>query len=117
MWLLIDNNLQAYCANFSQNGTLCINNQCSVYTVVQGDTCDSVAAANNITIVQLQYYNPWIDTGCYNFNSTIGTQICLNEPGQKYQAPNVTIGSPTVASTAVSVPTNIATNTTTICGQ
>ncbi|KAJ5936334.1 hypothetical protein N7454_005632 [Penicillium verhagenii] len=116
-WLLLDNGLPAYCASFPIDGSLCLIDTCTVYTVQTGDTCDSVAAANNITVVQLQSYNPNIDNGCYNFNQTIGYQICVNEPGQKYVPPTTTIGTVTSFSTAAPVPTDIATNTTEVCGQ
>jgi LysM repeat protein len=84
--------------------------------VQSSDSCASIAAANNITVTQLQSYNPWIDAGCFNFDTTVGTQICLNEPGPKYIAPTSAIGSPTAAISAVPVPSNIAANTTTDCG-
>ncbi|KAI9370920.1 hypothetical protein BJX61DRAFT_548661 [Aspergillus egyptiacus] len=118
--LLLDNNLQAYCANFPTEGELCIKNTCTVYTVQAGDTCNSVAKAHDISAVQLRSYNPWIDGGCYNFNRTIGTQICLDEPGDKYHPPSTTIGTPSAPATATSavpVPTNVAANTTTNCGK
>ncbi|KAL2869900.1 uncharacterized protein BJX67DRAFT_347265 [Aspergillus lucknowensis] len=118
--LLLDNHLQAYCANFPTKGELCIKNTCTVYTVQDGDTCKSVAKAHGITTVQLRSYNPWIDGGCYNFNRTIGTEICLDEPGDKYHPPSTAIGTPTTpptATSAVPVPTNIATNTTKDCGK
>ncbi|KUL81276.1 hypothetical protein ZTR_10505, partial [Talaromyces verruculosus] len=116
-WLLMDNALPAYCASFPTQGTLCLVNVCTVYTVQSGDTCNSVAAANNITVVQLQSYNPNIDSGCYNFNRTIGYQICVNEPGPKYTAPSTTVGSLTSFSTPAPVPTDVATNTTQNCGE
>lgn len=115
--MLIDNDLPAYCADFPADGTLCLINTCEVYTVQSGDTCDSVAAAYNLTVVQLQAYNPNIDSGCYNFNRTIGYQICVNEPGQKYTIPTTTVGAATVFSTAAAVPTDIASNTTQNCGE
>lgn len=116
--LLMDNNLPAYCAKFPKTGTLCIKNKCKVYTVKEGDTCSSVSAAHEISTVQLRAYNPWIDAGCYNFNRTIGTQICVNEPGQKYVPPTTT-SSPAAsgAPSAVPVPSNVAANTTTRCGK
>lgn len=114
----MDNDLPAYCASFPTEGTLCLVDTCMVYTVQPGDTCNSVAAANNITVTQLQSYNPNIDSGCYNFNQTIGYQICANEPGQKYIAPNITaVGAVTSFTTAAAVPTDIATNTTQNCGE
>lgn len=117
--LLMDNQLQAYCANFPKSGNLCIQNQCTTYTVRKGDTCKSISKEHNITTVQLRSYNPWIDGGCYNFNRTIGTEICMDEPGEKYHAPSSVVsatGSPT-ASSAVPVPTNLAKNSTKNCGE
>ncbi|KAJ5338650.1 hypothetical protein N7452_005378 [Penicillium brevicompactum] len=117
--LLMDNQLQAYCANFPKFGDLCIKNYCTTYTVQKGDTCKSVAKEHNITRVQLRSYNPWIDGGCYNFNRTVGTEICMDEPGQKYHAPSSApsaTGLPT-ASSAVPVPTNLANNSTKDCGE
>lgn len=55
------------------------------------DACKSVAKAHNITTVQLRSYNPRIDRGCYNFNRTIGTEICMDEPANKYHAPSSAI--------------------------
>lgn len=115
-YLLLDNSLPAYCANFPTSSSLCISHPCKSYTVQSGDSCDSVASGNDITVTQLQSYNPWIDAGCWNFNNTVGTQICLNEPGPKYIAPSSAVGSPSVATAAVPTPTNIAANTTNDCG-
>ncbi|KAJ5598380.1 hypothetical protein N7537_008464 [Penicillium hordei] len=117
--LLIDNQLQAHCANFPKSGELCIKNHCATYTVQKRDTCKSVAKAHNITPVQLRSYNPWIDGGCYNFNRTIGTELCMNEPGEKYEAPSSAASAtgPPTASSAVPVPTNLAKNSTKNCGE
>jgi LysM domain. len=114
----MDNDLPAYCAKFPKKGSLCIKNKCDVYTVQSGDTCTSVSAAHNISAVQLRSYNPWIDSGCYNFNRTIDTQICINEPGQKYVPPATTTSvAGSTASSAVPVPSDVAANTTTRCGE
>lgn len=64
------------------------------------DTCKSVAKAHNITTVQLRSYTPRIDGGCYNFNRTIGTEICMDEPWNKYHAPSSVVGSTSVPCTA-----------------
>ncbi|KAL4794873.1 hypothetical protein BDV19DRAFT_379199 [Aspergillus venezuelensis] len=118
--LLMDNHLRAFCANFPEEGQLCIKNQCTTYTVKAGDTCKSVAKTHNVSTVQLRSYNPWIDGGCYNFNRTIGTELCVDEPGEKYRAPSSAIGAlaaPTTATAAVPVPTNLAGNSTKNCGE
>ena len=57
-WLLTDNNLQAYCNEFPKNGSLCLVNKCSVYTVEANDTCSTVATKNHVTETQLKFWNP-----------------------------------------------------------
>ena len=57
-WLLTDNNLQAYCADFPKSGSLCLVNRCDVYTLRQNDTCSMVAANHSITETQLKAWNP-----------------------------------------------------------
>lgn len=52
-WLLADNGLKAFCAEFPTTGDLCIQNTCSTYTVQKGDTCLDIAKANRISQVQL----------------------------------------------------------------
>lgn len=119
-WLLLDNSLPAYCVNFTSlvaSESLCVNHPCQPYTVQSSDNCTSIAAAHNISVTQLQTWNPWLDSTCYNINATIGTSICVDQPGVQYILPSSALGSPSVAVTAAPVPTNIAQNTTTDCGQ
>lgn len=116
-WLLTDNQLPAYCSDFPNQGQLCLRNRCAVYTVKQGDTCKHVANAHNISTVQLRTYNPWIDVGCYNFNRTIGTQICVNEPGKKFRVPSSAIGKPSSPRTTAAVPTDVADDSVRNCGR
>ncbi|EOD48364.1 hypothetical protein UCRNP2_4885 [Neofusicoccum parvum UCRNP2] len=116
MWLLTDNNLPAWCGDFPTTGDLCLVNTCSIYTVQQNDTCDSIASANSISTVQLQAWNPSINAGCNNLNSSVGYEICVDEPGQKYITPNETFTA-TTATTAAPVPTDVADGTNTDCGQ
>jgi len=56
-WLLMDNNLPAWCDSFPTEGTLCLVNKCDVVTVEEGDTCHSIAFAAEITDVQLHAWN------------------------------------------------------------
>ncbi|EMD32344.1 hypothetical protein CERSUDRAFT_87995 [Gelatoporia subvermispora B] len=50
------------------------------YVIKVGDTCDSIAAANNVSTFQLQFINPDIDAGCDNLFP--GTIICLGIAGE-----------------------------------
>lgn len=56
-WLLMDNNLPAWCESFPTGGTLCLVNKCDVVTVQAGDSCHSIAHAASITDVQLKAWN------------------------------------------------------------
>lgn len=57
-WLLSDNNLASFCTDFPTEGSLCLTNTCSVYTVQTNDTCKSVAKTSNITEALLISWNP-----------------------------------------------------------
>jgi LysM domain len=116
-WLLMDNGLDAYCATFPKNGTLCLTHTCQTYTARQNDTCDSIAKFHNITATQLLAWNPVINTGCNNLNKTIDYSICVSEPGEQYN-PSITpfpiVTAPTTASPA---PTDVAEGTNRYCGK
>lgn len=53
-WMLYDNDLQAFCASFPEAGEkICIVNQCKTYTIQADDTCQGIAVAAKISMVQL----------------------------------------------------------------
>ena len=117
-WLLLDNDLPAYCANFPANGTLCIQHQCTTYTVQANDTCTSIASAKSINYAQILAWNPQFGLTCGNINNTIGLEICITSPGPSYTAPPpltaITTGGAAISK--LPVPTNVASGTTTSCG-
>jgi len=49
------------------------------YTVVSGDTCDGISAAQSVSTYQLAAVNPVIDSGCSNLE--IGQILCLGTEG------------------------------------
>lgn len=57
-WLLTDNNLLAYCADFPRKGDMCLINTCRVYTIQPNDTCMSIVGMFNITAAQVKAWNP-----------------------------------------------------------
>jgi LysM repeat protein len=117
-WLLLDNNLPAYCSNFPTSGSLCLTHTCKTYTVKQNDTCKSISSAYNMTQAQLLSWNPVLDLGCTNMNKSSGYEICVGMPGTAYVPPSNTLtGSPTTATSPVPVPTDVANGTTTNCGN
>ncbi|KAH6653368.1 hypothetical protein BKA67DRAFT_593299 [Truncatella angustata] len=99
-WLLIDNDLFASCHNFPTEGDLCLINTCTVYTVLETDTC----AAS-------------INAGCQNLDKMIGDQLCISKPGEPYVSPGSTTLAPSVPTTAAPQPTNVASGTNTYCGR
>ncbi|KAL9029149.1 MAG: hypothetical protein Q9196_002579, partial [Gyalolechia fulgens] len=116
-WLLDDNQLQAYCAEFPTSGNLCLTNTCRVYTVQTNDTCKSIAAAHNVTIPQVVAWNPVLDNSCFNLAKMNGSQVCIRSPGRPYVTPTVDLAAPTIAITAAPVPTDVASGVNPRCGK
>ncbi|EKG15791.1 Peptidoglycan-binding Lysin subgroup [Macrophomina phaseolina MS6] len=115
-WLLSDNDLPAWCAEFPTSGDLCLTNTCNVVTVQGDDTCKSIAKAANITEAQLHAWNPIINYGCYNLEKMNGTQLCVSAPGMNFVPPPTTDLAPITPTSAAPVPTDAAPDTKT-CGR
>ncbi|CAG8971987.1 hypothetical protein HYALB_00003325 [Hymenoscyphus albidus] len=117
-WLLSDNNLGAYCSDFPSSGNLCLTNTCDTVEVGVNSTCKEIAKAANITESQLKAWNPSINAGCYNVEKMNGTQVCISGPGTPYVVPHATVTlAPSIASTAVAVPTDAADAVNRNCGR
>ncbi|KAI1380748.1 hypothetical protein F4677DRAFT_441082 [Hypoxylon crocopeplum] len=118
-WLLSDNNLPAFCANFPTEGELCIQRTCRAYTVQANDTCSSISKNNGISQVQLYTWNPVLGTLCNSIAKSEGDSICVSPPGDTDfpTAPVPTTSAPTSTPTVAPVPTNIANGTTTNCAK
>ncbi|TFK88588.1 carbohydrate-binding module family 50 protein, partial [Polyporus arcularius HHB13444] len=50
------------------------------YTVKEGDWCDTISAAHNVSTYQLSTVNPGIDAVCHNLNP--GSTLCLGTDGE-----------------------------------
>ncbi|KAF4950590.1 hypothetical protein FGADI_8104 [Fusarium gaditjirri] len=102
-WMLYDNGLKAFCKDFpAAGGRICIVNKCKTYTVQAKDTCQSIAAAANITQVQL-----------YTCHS-----ICLEPHDDEDYAPITRPATTQVpVATPAPVPSNIASGTNKNCAQ
>ena len=117
-WLLTDNSLPAYCANFPKNGSLCLVNTCDTYTVKANDTCPTIAASQNVTVAQLLSWNPVFGLSCSSINRSVGSQNCKSAPGTPYTGPIVTSAPGNLpAATAVPAPSGVANGTNTQCSQ
>ena len=127
-----DNNLGAYCTNFPRNGTLCIQDTCSTYTVRANNTCTSIASAFNISVAQIlscecstpsrqsntdhSQGNPILNPTCSNLNVSMGDEICIGKPGTPYVTPTISIAAATSFVTAAPRPTDVANGTNQDCG-
>jgi hypothetical protein len=47
--------------------------------VQEGDTCQSIRKAHQLSFGQLIYYNPTVNQDCSNL--IVGDSICVNPPG------------------------------------
>ncbi|RSL86748.1 hypothetical protein CDV31_016358 [Fusarium ambrosium] len=113
-WMLYDNGLQAFCNEFPSVGeNICIMNKCKTYTVQADDTCQGIAVAANITMVQLYTWK-----SCERLSMSVGDTICLEPHDDEDYAPitrTATTESP--AATAAPVPSNISNGTNENCAQ
>ncbi|KAL9101778.1 MAG: hypothetical protein Q9163_002997 [Psora crenata] len=98
--LIAVNGLNAECSNLSVGRTICIPPVCKVYEVQTGDTCESIAGSNNLTLPQFFGYNPGIiNPDCTNVN--ISTNVCLEASrGSNFPFP--------IFTTTTSIPTSAA---------
>ncbi|KAJ1325254.1 peptidoglycan DL-endopeptidase LytF [Microdochium nivale] len=116
-WLLSDNNLAAYCADFPTSGSLCITNTCQTVTVGKNTTCSAIAASASISEMQLLAWNPVINPVCSNLDMMNGTTLCVEPPGFKLP-PAQTTGIPPLTPTAPApVPANTAIGSDKPCGR
>ena len=101
----------------------------------ENDTCESIAAAQNVTIPQIVGWNPVsipsfavsirvlismiqvLDASCYNIDKMIGSQICISAPGKPYVTPTISLVAPTIATTPALVPTDVADDVNPRCGR
>ncbi|OQE08785.1 hypothetical protein PENVUL_c008G06108 [Penicillium vulpinum] len=81
--LLSDNSLDLKCASLIPGMNLCIGDSCTLHTVSANETCKSILAGKDFTIVELLGWNPIIHSNCDNLNSLKGHTICLSPPDSK----------------------------------
>ncbi|KAF8164102.1 hypothetical protein BJ912DRAFT_1035099 [Pholiota molesta] len=80
--VLNSNAVNSACTNLLPGQTLCLaenaDEDCnSTYTVLNGDSCDSIAAANALNTTILTLNNPQIDQGCSNIYP--GEVLCTSK--------------------------------------
>ena len=121
-WLLFDNDLEAFCADFPTSGSLCISSVCETYTVEEGDTCKSIASAHaspDVTGVLIGLWNPILGPACRAIALSVGHQICISPPGSGPIPPpaSTTTTLPGPTQTAAPVPPDVEPDTTTHCAE
>ncbi|KAF7554605.1 hypothetical protein G7Z17_g2799 [Cylindrodendrum hubeiense] len=111
--LVTANGLNYSLSNFPTAGTLCIRNQCDVYVVKDGDTCESIQKSQDLSYAQLRAWNPSINGNCNNVANKVNQTICTTNPLGDFTVAN----NNTSSETPIPVPNDIAPNTTTNCSQ
>ena len=104
--------------------TLCIPQACTLYTIKTNDTCQSVVAQSgaltgtNITVTQLQSFNPELGTYCQVMAEKVNQTICLTPNGGWPNVTDSTTLAPSATPTALApLPTSTAPGSTTACGR
>ncbi|KAL3442262.1 hypothetical protein BJX65DRAFT_313042 [Aspergillus insuetus] len=103
-WLLYDNDLSAFCADFPTEGEICVQNTCETHILTEEDT-----------------WNPILGVNCRHISRSLGSTICISPPGDdnwiRPTIPPVTSTGAGPEPTAAPVPTNVANGTTDRCAQ
>ncbi|KAH7346290.1 hypothetical protein BKA65DRAFT_274098 [Rhexocercosporidium sp. MPI-PUGE-AT-0058] len=118
--LYVLNSLDVGCTNFPQPGsTICLPSSCTTYTVQPADTCLSIIRqTNDVTIVQLQSWNPNLNRQCSNLQDYDNTTICITAPFDiADSSPNNTNPVQSTFTTQAPIPTDIVDGTNTYCGK
>lgn len=71
--LLNSNNLPYNATEFPESGSLCVENKCTTHVVAANETCKSIAAAAEISEVQLRAWN-------LNINDLCRYEYCIRQP-------------------------------------
>ncbi|KAH0578853.1 hypothetical protein H2248_003045 [Termitomyces sp. 'cryptogamus'] len=77
------------------------------YTVVSGDTCDAISAAQNTSTFQLAHNNPIVGTDCSGLQP--GQVLCLGFEGQDCSTVQVVVAGDTCSKIATSANVPLAT--------
>ncbi|RKU47570.1 hypothetical protein DL546_007146 [Coniochaeta pulveracea] len=95
--LLLANQKAGFCYDFPTTGTLCIptSSQCTPYTVLSSDSCESIADTLKTSWTRLVSWNPELGANCQNIDQYVGYVICGSNPGGGWMDP-----SPPVSTTS-----------------
>ena len=76
------NRLPPYSASLPVAGTtICLPQQCPIYSVSPIDTCGMIARVRGVTTQQLISWNPMINPDCSNLRTMTNYQICAGPLG------------------------------------
>ncbi|KAJ7636710.1 hypothetical protein FB45DRAFT_742072, partial [Roridomyces roridus] len=113
------NSLPQTACNVPAGSTLCLPQACTTYTVATNDTCPSIAAAANITTVQLGLYNVNFGSACQYLPQLVGNLVCVSPHGgfPSVAASSAAIAPSGTATMLAPVPTPTAVGSTAACGE
>jgi hypothetical protein len=100
--LLEANHLTAYCREFPTSGTLCLPDslKCKPYPPRLGESCNTIAAANEVAFAQIVSWNPEVGEYCGNIQNLINKTmvLCISTPGGGWVDPHPLASSMTTKS-------------------
>ncbi|KAJ7465728.1 hypothetical protein FB451DRAFT_423455 [Mycena latifolia] len=98
---------------------LCLPQACTTSTIAINATCADIAAAANITTVQLQLYNPSLGSTCQFISQQVGNLICVGPHGgfPDATATSAPIAPSGTATALAALPTPTAPGSTAACGE
>ncbi|KAJ7636747.1 hypothetical protein FB45DRAFT_907241 [Roridomyces roridus] len=113
------NSLPQTTCNVPAGSPLCLPQACTTYTVATNDTCASIAAAANITTVQLGLYNVNFGSACQYLPQLVGNLVCVSPHGgfPSVAASSAAIAPSGTATMLAPVPTPTAVGSTAACGE
>ncbi|KAF7548182.1 hypothetical protein G7Z17_g7222 [Cylindrodendrum hubeiense] len=82
-WLIKTNQLPYSCKSIKVGKSLCIQDKCKLATIQMNQTCESFTRGNEISLIQLQGWNPTLKSMCNtaivpNLNNLEGRSICIS---------------------------------------
>ncbi|UNI22107.1 hypothetical protein JDV02_008028 [Purpureocillium takamizusanense] len=113
--VITTNKLNLGCDNLPGVGrSICLptGSRCRTYQLGLYETCETLMMSWNVTLAQVQAWNPMINSACSNLASWRGWYLCSSSPSGI-----ATVGSGNTVTTIAPVPTNAQDQSNTRCGQ
>ncbi|KAF5874875.1 uncharacterized protein Bfra_003324 [Botrytis fragariae] len=102
-------------SNIVERANATTTGDCSLHTIQSGDTCFTIASANNVTWAQLTSWNSDLTSTCSNLQDL--ASVCVTNPLGTYAMPTNTVGVTSIVTAAAALPTAAMGGSNTDCGQ